>query len=131
MAFHILDEIKKTPKSEWPKLAKDRLTRARIWIQENGEAAFVVGLILGFLLVAFYKVFIALIAIATIVGCSLYLLSSEGDEVSAMSDTVNGQISPEPEEAASEGSEEDIKVEKEESSSAESSEAEASGQTIH
>ncbi|MCB0331692.1 MAG: hypothetical protein KDD70_18600 [Bdellovibrionales bacterium] len=106
MAFNVLDEVKKQPRKEWVRLARDRWTRLRIWIQENGEAAFCLGLALGFVVVVFHKLFIALLALGVLIGGSLYMLAPEGDDVSAMSDTANGQggIAPHGEDANAGGS---------------------------
>ncbi len=77
MAFHLVEELRKKPRDEWHRYGRDKWANTRIWIQENGEAAFVLGLVLGLMLVVFNKLFILLVALAVILGGVLYMIAPE------------------------------------------------------
>ncbi len=81
MAFHVVEEIRKRSREEWLKLLQSRFVNARIWIQENGEAAFVVGLVLGLAIVFFHKFLIFLLAVSVILGFGAYQLSYSAAEL--------------------------------------------------
>jgi uncharacterized membrane protein len=77
MAFNIFDEVQKRSKGQWQSLAREQIYRARTWIQENGEASFLIGALSGFILVAFSKTVLILFTIALIVVGGLYMLAPE------------------------------------------------------
>lgn len=77
MAFNIFDEVQKRSKGQWQSLAREQIYRARTWIQENGEASFLIGALSGFVLVAFSKTVLILFTIALIVVGGLYMLAPE------------------------------------------------------
>ena len=81
MAFHVVEEIRKKSREDWLKLCHSKVVNGRIWIQENGEAAFVLGLALGFLIVFFHKFVIFLVAVAVIVGSLGYQMSLPAAEL--------------------------------------------------
>ena len=75
MAFHIIEEIRKKSQQDWEDLVRDKISNARVWIQENGELASVTAFFSAFIIIFCYKIVLALAAIAFIVGFSLYQLS--------------------------------------------------------
>ncbi len=75
MAFHIIEEIRKKSQQEWEALVRDKISNARVWVQENGELASVTAFISAFVIIFCYKIVLALAAIAFIVGFTLYQLS--------------------------------------------------------
>jgi uncharacterized membrane protein len=77
MAFNIFDEVQKRSKGQWQSLAREQICRARTWIQENGEASFLIGALSGFVLVAFSKTVLALFTMILIVVGGLYMLAPE------------------------------------------------------
>lgn len=72
MAFHIIEEIRKKSREEWHSVAHERWTDIRIWVQEHGEAAFLLGFFVCLFITYFFKFFIALLAIGVIVLLSAY-----------------------------------------------------------
>ena len=53
-------------REEWHELVRERFINARIFAQENGEKVFLVGLLLGVIVVLFYKVFILAAALVAL-----------------------------------------------------------------
>lgn len=72
MAFHIIEEIRKKSREEWHAVAHERWTDIRIWVQEHGEAALLFGFLLGLAITYFFKLFVGLLAILTIVLLTAY-----------------------------------------------------------
>ena len=88
MAFNIFDEVQKRSKGQWQSLAREQIYRARTWTQENGEASFLIGVLSGFILVAFSKTVLALFTIVLIVVGGLYMLApEEASEIPQRDDT--------------------------------------------
>ena len=85
MAFHVVEEIRKKSRESWTALLTDRWSNVRVWIQENGELAFLLGLSLGFLVVFFFELVVGLCAISFIIGFSVYQLSYPEDELASRS----------------------------------------------
>ncbi len=64
MAFNLVEEIRKKSREEWVQLPKEKVTEARIWIQENPEKAFLAGLAAGVVVVAAFKAVVWIIVLA-------------------------------------------------------------------
>ena len=66
MAFNLVEEIKKKSREEWLQMPKEKLTEARVWIQENPEKACGAGLVGGVVLVAAFKIVAWIVILAAI-----------------------------------------------------------------
>lgn len=62
----IITEIRRKSRAEWENLAKEKFTSLRIWIQENGEKAAVLSLILGVIVVLFFKIIMILLVLCAL-----------------------------------------------------------------
>jgi len=82
MAFNIVQEIRKKSRERWRETLWEKTTDLRIWIQENGEVAFLVAIVLGICLASFFKFFAFVVAIAVIVAFGIYLVSMPESELS-------------------------------------------------
>jgi hypothetical protein len=98
MAFNIFDEIQKRSKSQWIGLVREQVFRGRTWIQENGEASFLIGIVLGLSVVVFAKPVLIIVALVALVGVSFYMLApeqapeiSQGEGVSSNRDKGAGE----------------------------------------
>lgn len=69
-------------REEWRDHVKDRSTQLRIWIQENGEAAALIGFATGIVLVVAFKLVVLLAVLAFLVGYFIWFNAptSAGDE---------------------------------------------------
>lgn len=56
----LLSHIKSHTRAEWQALAKERWTELRIWAQENGESACILGFVVGLFFVIGIRFFVAL-----------------------------------------------------------------------
>jgi len=83
MAFNIVQEIRKKSREKWRETLWEKTTDLRIWIQENGEVAFLIAIVLGICLASFFKLFAFVVAIAVIVAFGIYLVSMPESELSA------------------------------------------------
>ena len=81
MAFNLVQEIRKKNREQWRETLWEKVTNSRIWIQENGELAFLAAIILGVLMATFFKVFAFLAAIAIITGFGIYLIARPEYEI--------------------------------------------------
>lgn len=68
----IIDRIRQKTRDEWQNLAREFYINLRIWIQENGEKAFFVGVFLGILILAFFKLFLTLVLLAALLGLGVW-----------------------------------------------------------
>ena len=68
----ILDSIRRRSREEWADLFRDRVTDLRIWIQEHAEKAFFVALVLGAILILFFKIIFWLVFIVAVLGAAAY-----------------------------------------------------------
>ena len=73
MAFNIVDEIRKKSREEWAQLPREKLTEARIWIQEHAEKAFLAGLLAGVVLIAAFKIVLTIGVLA--IACYVAVLA--------------------------------------------------------
>lgn len=80
MNFSALNQIRKRSRAEYRLLLKQQWTTLRIWIQENGEFAFLSGILMGVLLVSFARFVIGLIALLTVFALLVYYLAEEKTE---------------------------------------------------
>jgi hypothetical protein len=58
----------KTSRGELEGWYRDAITRSRIWIQEHGELGLIVGVLLGILLVLFFRWCLTLIVVGLLGG---------------------------------------------------------------
>ena len=74
-----LQEIRKRSREEWEQLGLDLWTDLRIWIQEHGEAAALIALVSGIVLVLFFKLVLILLVISVLLCFGvLYFAVPEG-----------------------------------------------------
>jgi predicted PurR-regulated permease PerM len=71
---------KSRTRTGWKALVRDSYTEMRIWLQENGEKAFVIGLMVGFALIVFFKLFAFLFALGIILGVLVWELATDSHE---------------------------------------------------
>ncbi len=68
----------------------DNLNQTRIWLQENGELAFLAGMLLCFLLVTFIKFFSGLIALTVLTAITVYQIALPESEMDSR-DSASGE----------------------------------------
>ncbi len=92
MFDQLLARIRKHTRKEWVGLLNENLTNTRIWIQENGEKAALLALVVGVLLVAVFKLIFTLLIVAILVFGVVWFLAPEehGSQVSSSPDGTNG-----------------------------------------
>lgn len=83
----IVEIIRARTRGEWTSLGKDYITEIRIWLQENGEIAALVGLILGIFIVLFFKLFIFLVVFGGLVGYTIWHIAEPLDDTTPRRDT--------------------------------------------
>jgi hypothetical protein len=64
----LIEKIRSRSREQWQAHYRERWTDLRIWIQEHGEQAAIVALVLGILFVLFFRLFIAIIMLALLAG---------------------------------------------------------------
>ena len=84
----ILDNIRRKSREEWLDTFRDKLTDLRIWIQEHPEKAFVVGVILGAVVVLFFKLVFWLVFILVVLGLAAYFYALPGQQMGRAADYV-------------------------------------------
>lgn len=67
--------IKSRTKEEWVELALLKIERARLFIQENAELCFIMGLVLGIFSVLFFRLFFAVIFLAALAAGLVWCLA--------------------------------------------------------
>ena len=87
------ENLKERTKSEWTKLAQDKLTAARIYVQEHGEVAFLGGVVFGILFIVFFKLFVGILVVAGLGGFAIWTLAPDGPKVSIPTATVTPDMS--------------------------------------
>ena len=75
MTGNFIDSIKQRSRPEWEQLTRDRWTELRIWIQENGELAAVVSLVVGIFFVLAFKLVVILAVIIGLGGYGIWYLA--------------------------------------------------------
>ncbi|MCB0339879.1 MAG: hypothetical protein KDD53_09755 [Bdellovibrionales bacterium] len=67
MTLPLIEDIKKRSREQWAAMLQDACLDARIWIQENGQKAFFVGLFLGIVVFALFRVVVTLLVLTALV----------------------------------------------------------------
>lgn len=65
--MNIIEKIRSRTREEYEALARERLTLLRIWLQEHGELALLIGLIAGIVFVEAFQL-IALVLMLSVVA---------------------------------------------------------------
>ena len=73
----IIARIQRHTREEYRQLLVDGLTNVRIWIQEHGEQAAVIGVVAGVFIVLFLKLVIWLVLLAFVAGVAILLIAPE------------------------------------------------------
>jgi hypothetical protein len=79
----ITGQIRQKSREQWLAHIQDIWTDVRIWIQENGEKAAVICLVLGIFVVLFYKLFIFLALIGVLVAFFVWFVALPEEEIRA------------------------------------------------
>jgi len=85
----LLDELQAMNRSQLRKWIRDSLINCRIWVQEHGELALIVGVLSGIGLILAYKLIIVLLLLCAAAVCLLFYVapqdnpSSSGVDVTA------------------------------------------------
>jgi|GEM_PF-1551581 len=79
----IIARIQRHTREEYRQLLIDGLTDVRIWIQEHGEQAAVLGLVLGVFVVLFLKLVFWLVLLAVVAGLVITIIAPASREVDA------------------------------------------------
>lgn len=108
MLDKLLTKIRQRSREQWVELLKGSVTDMRIWIQENGEKAALVALVLGVILVAAFKLIFTLLVVAVLIFSIIWVLA--GSESSHQSSTVTHDSSSNG--AASDSNDKSFHVEK-------------------
>ena len=94
----LVEVIREKSRQEWEEYFRGSLTNLRIWIQENGEKALIVGLVVGVIITQFFKLFIVLAALAVCGAYFVWLVSlpegRSGSNDSTFTMPVNGTSEP-------------------------------------
>lgn len=83
MAFDLKGQIRQKSREEWADTAKELWTDLRIWIQENGEKAAVVGLAIGIAAVLFYKLVVFIAVVGMLLGFAVWFTALPESEMKA------------------------------------------------
>ena len=76
MSFEsIIQKIRRHSREEYRQLMVEGITDLRIWIQEHGEQATVLGLALGAVVVLAFKLVLWLIFLALAIGLTVFLIA--------------------------------------------------------
>jgi len=78
MSFNIVDYIRQKNREQYLGELKAKWVELRIWIQENGELAFIVGLVIGLLFVSYIRVFLGIFAVLVVAGFVVYQIALPG-----------------------------------------------------
>lgn len=75
----ILEAIRRRTREEWLDVFRDKLTDLRIWVQEHPEKAFFIGIILGAVIVLFFKIvfWLLFIIVVALVAGYFYALPAQ------------------------------------------------------
>lgn len=76
----ILAAIRSRTREGWELHWRERLTDVRIWIQEHGEQAAALGLVLGIGVVIFFKFFVAMVFTVLLGGYAVWHLALPQDQ---------------------------------------------------
>lgn len=74
--------IRGRTREEWQEFFQMVITDGRIWIQENGEKAALVGIIVGFLVAYLFKIFLFLAVLSSLAVYLIWLISLPAKEIS-------------------------------------------------
>ncbi|RMG44404.1 MAG: hypothetical protein D6719_01940 [Candidatus Dadabacteria bacterium] len=80
-----IETIKTRTKEEWQNLLKSGWTDFRIWVQENGEMAAVLGLIGGVLLVLAFKLIAAICALSVLAAFIIWQIAPSEKDATVVS----------------------------------------------
>ena len=94
MMDNLLKAIRRRKRGEWVKLLRDYLTNFRIWIQENGEKAALVSLVVGVILVVAFKLIFTLAIVGVLLGIGVWFIA-EADVAPAPADQSGSSDRPE------------------------------------
>ncbi len=72
---NIVARIRSRNRDQWAALCREGLTELRIWVQEHGEKAAILGFVLGLLITLAFKLFVGLIVIGVLVGYLVWYLA--------------------------------------------------------
>jgi hypothetical protein len=61
--------------TEWSEFLREKQIDMRIWMQEHGEKALLLGVLVGILIVVFYKLVVLVIVLAILLGFAIAALS--------------------------------------------------------
>ncbi len=92
----ILETLRKRRRAEWRELYREKWINARIWVQENAEKAFVVAIILGVILVLFFKLVVSLAFLVLILGAALFFLADPTELESGITTEEERPVKPVP-----------------------------------
>ena len=98
----IVDFIQSKTRGEWERSVIEQVTSFRIWLQENGELAFVAGAFGCFLIVVFIKLVSVLAALGIIIAFVFYSIARPDADTEG-AEAASSQIS-----ASEEGSEDGV-----------------------
>jgi hypothetical protein len=99
----IKGQIRQKSREQWLAEIQDIWTDVRIWIQENGEKAAVICLVLGIFVVLFYKLFIFLALIGVLAAFFVWFVAIPEDELRAQSIALQNSVGNVPHDTVSGG----------------------------
>ena len=84
-------KINSRTRDEWRSFILEKWTDLRIWVQENGESAFLVAMFLGMFLVIAFKFFVALILALCAVAALVWYLAPTSNSYEGKGGNSNGR----------------------------------------
>lgn len=75
--MEILEQLRRRSKRQWREMYDELLCNARIWIQEHGELALLLGIAMGVIAVVFFKPLLTVLLIAGLIGFAVWSLAPE------------------------------------------------------
>lgn len=73
--MNLIEKIRTRSREEYQDLAREQLTQLRIWLQEHGELALLIGLVGGIVVVEAFQLITFLVMAAAIVGLGIWLIA--------------------------------------------------------
>jgi hypothetical protein len=78
----ILHDIRRKNRQQWSDQYRDILLKLRIWVQENGESALLVGFVLGVLLALAPRFFFGLLLVTGVVLLIVWFIALPAESLS-------------------------------------------------
>ena len=76
----LIQKIRATTQEEWNALAQDWVVNARIWIQEHGERAFIVGAVVGMIVIIFIRLVLGLVIFGGLAAYAVWYSAPKGGQ---------------------------------------------------